>query len=213
VLYSEQTQKKRIEFYVDRAKFIDSKKELPSLNLAKHNLILTLEQSKAAKADFDAEWQRLEDKFQLSKVTEELPMCLIVPGYNNNENFRIESNLNSIFTQNYSNYKVIVINDASTDGSGDTYRRYFEFYGIDPAHYTYIENSVRVTAVENIYMASTKHCGRDEIVVTIDADDEFIGRNALKVFNWGYQTKRAGVLYSNFYFYRQSFEVREGFTE
>jgi glycosyltransferase involved in cell wall biosynthesis len=131
-------------------------------------------------------------------------MCLIVPGYNNNANFRIESNLNSIFTQNYSNYKVIIINDASTDGSGDIYRRYLEFYGIDPARYTYIENKVRVTAVENIYIASTQHCAKDEIVVTIDADDELLGRNALKVFNWAFQTKKLGVVYSNFYFYRQS---------
>jgi glycosyltransferase involved in cell wall biosynthesis len=52
-------------------------------------------------------------------------MCVIAPGYNNNANFRIENNLNSIFAQNYSNYKAVIINDASTDGSGDIYRRYF----------------------------------------------------------------------------------------
>jgi hypothetical protein len=210
VLYDEQTRKNRVAFYNDRVKFIDSNQHLPSRSLTKHNLILTLEQREAAQTEFDVEWQRIEQKFGLSKITDELPMCLIVPGYNNNANFRIESNLNSIFTQNYSNYKVVIINDASTDGSGDTYRRYFEFYGIDPAHYTYIENTVRVTAVENIYIASTKHCGKDDIVVTIDADDELIGRNALKVFNWGYQTKKLGVLYSNFY--RQNVEWGAGFT-
>jgi hypothetical protein len=212
VLYDEQTRRSRVAFYNDRVRFIESNKHFPSLSLAKYNLILTLAQREAAQMDFDAEWQRIEQKFGLSKITDELPMCLIVPGYNNNNNFRIESNLNSIFTQNYSNYKVVIINDASTDGSGDTYRRYFEFYGIDPAHYTYIENKVRLTATENEYIASTMHCGKDEIVVNIDADDELIGRNALKVFNWGYQTKKLGVLYSNFYFYRQKFDVHEGFT-
>jgi glycosyltransferase involved in cell wall biosynthesis len=45
-------------------------------------------------------------------------MCIVVPGYNNNANCRIEYNLNSIFSQNYTNYKVVVINDASNDGSG-----------------------------------------------------------------------------------------------
>jgi len=51
-------------------------------------------------------------------------MCLLVCGYNNNARFRIEHNLNSIFTQNYTNYKVVIINDASNDGSGDVYRKY-----------------------------------------------------------------------------------------
>ena len=32
----------------------------------------------------------------------------------------------------------------------------------------------------------------------VDADDELIGRNTLKMFNWVYQTKKSGVLYSNY---------------
>jgi hypothetical protein len=75
--------------------------------------------------DFANEWKRVEEKFELSKLTTELPMCVISPGYNNNAKFRIEYSLNSIFTQNYTNYKAIIINDASTDGSGDIYRKYF----------------------------------------------------------------------------------------
>jgi len=59
-------------------------------------------------------------------------MCVVVPSFNNNANFRIEYNLNSIFTQNYSNFKVVVVNDASNDN--------FDFYAIDPEHYVYIEN-------------------------------------------------------------------------
>jgi len=44
-------------------------------------------------------------------------MCIIATGRNNNANFRIEANLNSIFNQNYSNYFVVVVDDASNDGS------------------------------------------------------------------------------------------------
>ena len=65
-------------------------------------------------------------------------MCIVSTGYNNNDKFRIEYSLNSIFTQNYTNYKAVIINDASTDGSDEVYRKYFEFYQIDKAHYTYI---------------------------------------------------------------------------
>ena len=54
--------------------------------------------------------------------------------------FKIESNLNSIFTQNYTNYKAIIMDDGSTDGSYDIYQKYLEFYGIDPKHYVLIKN-------------------------------------------------------------------------
>jgi len=58
-------------------------------------------------------------------------MCVMVPGFNNNANFRIEYNLNSIFSQNYTDYKVVVINDKSTDGGDQIYRKYFAFHRID----------------------------------------------------------------------------------
>lgn len=48
--------------------------------------------------------------------------------------------------------------------------------------------------------------------MTLDADDEFIGRNVLKVFNWGYQVKKAGVLYSNFYWFDPYSMLKSGFT-
>ena len=50
------------------------------------------------------------------------------------------------------------------------------------------------------------------MVIILDGDDELIGRNTLKLFNWGFQTLKAGVLYSNFYYYLQGQYVRAGFT-
>lgn len=135
-------------------------------------------------------------------------MCFLVPGNNNNARFRIESNLNSVFTQNYTNYKVVVINDASNDGSNEVYRNYFAFYAIDKQRYIYIENSRRTTALQNFYSGSLNHCSKDSIVVTLDADDELIGRNVLQVFNWAYQTQKAGVVYSNFYRFQQPHTLR-----
>lgn len=117
------------------------------------------------------DWVRLEAKFGLSAVREELPMCLIVPSYNNNARFRIESSLNSIFTQNYSNYRVVVINDGSSDGSDEVYRAYFSFFAIDKQRYTYLENTNRTTPLPNLYFGSINHCSRDAVVLTIDGDD------------------------------------------
>ena len=127
----------------------------------------------------------------------------MVPGFNNNAHFRIEYGLNSIFTQNYSNYKAVIVDDCSSDGSQEAYRRYFAFHRIDRAKYVYVENSAHVTALPNIYFNAMAHCGRDSIVMLVDGDDELIGRNTLQLFNWGYQTKKVGVLYTNFYRYNQ----------
>ncbi len=56
--------------------------------------------------------------------------CIIVPTYNNGKSFRTELNLNSIFSQNYSNYKVVIIDDASTDNTPVILQKYLKFYDI-----------------------------------------------------------------------------------
>lgn len=159
-----------------------------------------------------AEYERIRGIHFLDEIKEEIPMCLVVPGYNNNAKFRIEYNLNSIFMQNYTNYFVVIINDASNDGSDEIYRKYLDFYKIDPQKYVYIENSERLTALENIYMATHYYCSEDSVVINMDADDEFIGKNPLKLFNAGYQKYKAGVLYSNFFWYEQGGNLMLGFT-
>lgn len=42
----------------------------------------------------------------------------MIPTYNNIAEQRHISNLNSIFQQNYKNYRILLIDDASTDGTG-----------------------------------------------------------------------------------------------
>lgn len=160
----------------------------------------------------EREWERIDHLWQFEKYTEELPMCLVVPGYNNNDKFRIEYNLNSIFQQNYTNYFAVIINDASTDNSDEIYRKYLDFYNIDKNKYVYIDNDIRKNALENTYIAIHKYCSPDSIVVNVDADDELIGKNVLKIFNAGYQFHKAGVIYSNFYWYDQGRNIMLGFT-
>lgn len=96
------------------------------------------EDIKWGKEDNRKEWERLNTTFGFHNIKKELPMCIMVPGYNNNANFRIEYNLNSIFSQNYTNYKVIIIDDMSNDGSETAYRNYLVFHRIDKSRYVYI---------------------------------------------------------------------------
>jgi len=67
-----------------------------------------------------------------------------------------------------------------------------------------IGNKKKAAALSNQYFSMLYQCPKDSISMVLDADDEFIGRNLLKVFNEQYQTRKSGVLYSNSYFYSLS---------
>lgn len=104
---------------------------------------------------------RLEKEYNLSKYGEELPFCIIVPSYNNAKNFRYEYNLQSILNQDYSNYHVVIVDDASPDLTGLHIQRFLHKNHIPESKVTLIRNQKQVTAVPNIHMAVTQHCKPD----------------------------------------------------
>lgn len=57
---------------------------------------------------------------------------------------------------------------------------------------------MKATVLPNIYFGVLYYCSKDSISMIVDGDDELIGHNTLQLFNWWYQTKKSGVLYSNF---------------
>ena len=187
----------------ERKEFLSDKTQFESLSLIQHNILLTEDDARLKQEAELKEYERLNHKYHLNKVSYELPICAILTGYNNNADFRIELNLNSIFSQNYNNFFVALVNDASDDGSDEVYRKYFAFHNLSSDKFVYIENKVRKTALENIYDLIMNHCSEDSIVFNIDADDELIGTNVFKVFNAEYQRTKGGVLYSSIYRYIQ----------
>lgn len=146
----------------------------------------------------------MEATYGLSKFDEEKGICVIVPSFNNNQLFRVELNLNSIFSQNYSNYKVVIIDDASTDGTQDLLERYLKYYAIPKARAQIIKNTASRKALQNIYEGTLAYCSAQEIVVIVDGDDELIGFNVLRVINAVYSQEKIGFLYSSFLYYHQS---------
>ena len=58
-----------------------------------------------------------EKKYNISSY-EELPICVVVPTYNNVAEKRYRQNMDSIIQQDYQNYRIIVIDDASSDDTG-----------------------------------------------------------------------------------------------
>lgn len=75
----------------------------------------------------EIEKNRYEQRYQISKYIEhQLPFCLVIPSYNNAESRLYMRNLDSIFMQDYSNYHVVYIDDASPDKTGEYVNKYIE---------------------------------------------------------------------------------------
>src|SRR5271170_3739503 len=113
---------------------------------------------------------------RLFAIKEHKPFVVIVPSYNNSE--WVERNLRSIFEQKYDNFRVIYIDDASTDGTGSEARRIASAYKQE--HRIQIwRNASNRGAVENIYTAAHS-CLDQEIMIICDGDDWFAHEHVLQ---------------------------------
>jgi len=111
---------------------------------------------------------------------------IIVPFYNA-EKF-IERCMGSVMSQKYENYKVIFVDDASTDKSWDLLPH-------DNKKVICIKNEVNVTALPNIHHAIMYHCNPEDIVVLVDGDDWLPSKNVLKYLNDFYNENDCWVTY------------------
>lgn len=125
-------------------------------------------------------------------------MCIIVPTYNNAANQRYKSNLLSIISQQYSNFKAIIIDDYSTDDTATLINDLLNEKGVDRNQYVLVRNDERMMAMRNIRMAARKYCNHDDIMMIIDGDDQLIGNQVFKLFNAVLNKQKVWFAYSNF---------------
>ncbi len=142
------------------------------------------------------------------------PLVLVVPSYNNKEWY--EKNLFSMIQQEYSNFRILYVNDCSKDGTGDLVEKYVEEMGLDyrvvdfddqqlpdilaamqsfyelvnekRAFFTLVNNRRRAGALANLYRA-IHSCDDEEIVVLVDGDDWLFDKEVLKRLNDTYASK------------------------
>lgn len=106
--------------------------------------------------------------------SEEKPIVVIVPSYNNAK--WCDYNLTSILKQNYQNFRIIYIDDASSDGTADLVEQYKD------NRILLIRNQERKGALANIYHA-VHSCKDDEIIALVDGDDWLLHHNVLSILN------------------------------
>ena len=111
---------------------------------------------------------------------------IITPFYNPGE--FLDKCIATSVTQKYDNYKMIFVDDCSTDGSYDKLPH-------DDDRAIIIRNEVRVTALENIHNAIMDHCDPDDIVVLIDGDDSLPNKNVLSFIDEQYKNHDCWIMY------------------
>jgi len=100
--------------------------------------------------------------------------------------------------QNYTNYHVVYIDDASPDKTGDQVRKYIISQNIPMDKVKVITNQYNKKQIENIYNAIYNHCKLGELALIVEGDDALIGTNVLNLYNAIYQRDKCAMVYSSY---------------
>ena len=80
--------------------------------------------------------------------------------------------MQSILMQEYSNYHVVFIDDASTDDTGLQIEAFLNNQTIIPRdRYVIVKNTEQRRAMPNLRMAAFDYCKAEEIFLIVDGDD------------------------------------------
>ena len=143
-------------------------------------------------------WDQLKD----FNPTEEKKIVVIVPSYNNKDWYTF--NLDSIFSQKYTNFRVIYVDDVSPDGTAQLVENYLQQKKLKNENnlvknnkILLVKNKIRRLAMANIY-AAIQLCENDEIVVLLDGDDWFAHDHVLSLLNKVYTKYNSWLTYGQY---------------
>lgn len=131
---------------------------------------------------------------------QERPIVIVVPSYNNKQWFK--QNLDSIFSQRYSNYEILYIDDCSTDSTYELVESYVAQRG-QQHRVKLFGNSENTGPLHNIYHA-VHSCQDHVIIIELDGDDWFAHDNVLATVNAAYDDPTLLITYGQFMRYPQS---------
>lgn len=117
---------------------------------------------------------------------------VLVPVYNA-ENY-IEKCINSLLSQNFNDYEIIITDDCSTDS---TYLKILKYKNNKNIHI--IKNEKRIgSALHNIIFMIKNHTKDQDIIVLVDGDDWLYNEDVLSKINEVYINKKIWMTYGQF---------------
>jgi glycosyltransferase involved in cell wall biosynthesis len=97
---------------------------------------------------------------------------VVIPTYNNVKNNRYLDNIKSVVMQNYTNYHIVVIDDASTDRTGELILEYLKGQKkVGEDRFEVIRNAEQMRAMHNLRFAAKNYCKPNDIFIIVDGDD------------------------------------------
>ena len=121
-------------------------------------------------------------------------IVVIIPSYNNRQSY--ERNLSSIVAQDYPNFRVIYVDDCSSDRTGELVEQFIADRDLGNLIHL-IRNPVRLGALHNLY--NTIHmCDDHEIVILLDGDDWLSQNGALKKVSEIYANSDCWMTYGQY---------------
>lgn len=121
-------------------------------------------------------------------------IMVIIPSFNNATSY--QSNLLSVINQEYENYHIIYIDDASPDGTGKLVQQFIVDYNIAD-RVTFIGNQYNRKALANMYKAF-QYCDPNDIILELDGDDALASNQLLKNINELFSTQDVWLAYAQY---------------
>lgn len=160
------------------------------------------------------EYTRMNQLYNLDKFRQEKLMCVVATGRNLFSSQKAGIFFKTISQQNYTNFKVIHIDDNSEDNTtlrsiADIYDQYPNLVG--KVHL--LRNTKTLGASSNKDSGIKENCPPDSIVLDVDADDGLVGWQVMNVLNAIYQGEESPwVVYSNFIIVKFNGRFQAGFS-
>lgn len=136
----------------------------------------------------------------VANATEEKPIVVITTSYNNVE--WAKKNITSILTQKYSNFRVIYVDDHSSDGTANLVETLVQEMN-QGFRFSLIRNQTRRGTLANIYSA-IHSCKDNAIIVSVDGDDWLSDKSVLQKINLAYSTQDIWLTHGTLIEYPQS---------
>jgi glycosyltransferase involved in cell wall biosynthesis len=121
-------------------------------------------------------------------------ITVIIPSYNNRQWY--ECNLSSVVAQDYRNFRIIYVDDCSSDRTGELVEQFIADHNVGNL-IQLIRNPVRVGALQNLYN-TIPSCADDEIVILLDGDDWFAHDGVLRKVNEVYVNPDCWMTYGQY---------------
>ncbi len=98
----------------------------------------------------------------------------------------ITRSINSVLTQTHPSWKLVIIDDMSTDNTPEIIERLADGYGLGPDRLQLIRNTEKKWEIANV-LEGLNHCESDDIICRLDGDDWLCDSDVLTILNYRYE--------------------------